>query len=142
MISLNDKVIIAFSDTHGNHRRLQVPEDADIVICAGDAVEDDLKGGEYDDFIAWFGLSLPSGNSLFPVITNYLSAVSDIKQLSRSLRRPALLFFRMLWRNATELSLALSPEMPGLPMKTYQTILTFWSHTGHLTASWTMTWGL
>ena len=45
MISLNDKVIIAFSDTHGNHRRLQVPEDADIVICAGDAVEDDLKGG-------------------------------------------------------------------------------------------------
>ena len=33
---------------------MQVPEDADIVICAGDAVEDDLKGGEYDDFIEWF----------------------------------------------------------------------------------------
>lgn len=64
MISLNDKVIIAFSDTHGNHRRLQVPEDADIVICAGDAVEDDLKGGEYDDFIAWFG-ALPAKWKLF-----------------------------------------------------------------------------
>ncbi len=64
MISLNDKVIIAFSDTHGNHRRLQVPEDADIVICAGDAVEDDLKGGEYDDFIAWFG-ALPTKWKLF-----------------------------------------------------------------------------
>lgn len=46
--------IFAFSDTHGSHRLLQVPEDVDIVICAGDAVEDDLKGGEYDDFIEWF----------------------------------------------------------------------------------------
>ena len=42
MISLNDKVIIAFSDTHGNHRRLQVPEDADIVICAGEDLPDDI----------------------------------------------------------------------------------------------------
>ena len=47
-------IIFAFSDTHGNHHRLQVPEDADIIICAGDAVEDDLMGGEYDDFISWF----------------------------------------------------------------------------------------
>lgn len=42
MISLNDKVIIAFSDTHGNHRRLQVPEDADIVICAAEDLPDDI----------------------------------------------------------------------------------------------------
>lgn len=46
--------IFTFSDTHGRHRELEVPEEADIVICAGDAVEDDLKGGEYDDFIDWF----------------------------------------------------------------------------------------
>ena len=46
--------IFAFSDTHGSHRLLQVPENVDIIICAGDAVEDDLKGGEYDDFIEWF----------------------------------------------------------------------------------------
>ena len=43
--------IFAFSDTHGNHRKLQVPENVDIVICAGDAVEDNLVGDEYDDFI-------------------------------------------------------------------------------------------
>lgn len=48
------KTIYAFSDTHDNHRMLQVPENVDILICAGDAVEDDLKGGKYDDFIEWF----------------------------------------------------------------------------------------
>lgn len=64
MIELNGLAIFAFSDTHGNHRRLQVPEDADIVICGGDAVEDDLKGGEYDDFIAWFR-ALPAKWKLF-----------------------------------------------------------------------------
>jgi predicted phosphohydrolase len=64
MLSLSGQSIFAFSDTHGNHRRLQVPEDADIVICAGDAVEDDLKGGEYDGFIAWFS-SLPAKWKIF-----------------------------------------------------------------------------
>lgn len=56
--------VFAFSDTHGHHRALQVPEDADIIICAGDAVEDDLKGGEYDDFISWFG-AFPAKWKLF-----------------------------------------------------------------------------
>ena len=51
LIKIGNKTVFAFSDTHGNHRRLQVPEDADIIICAGDAVEDDLKDSEYDDFI-------------------------------------------------------------------------------------------
>ena len=46
--------IFAFSDTHGRHRALQVPEETDILICAGDAVEDSLHGGEYDDFMEWF----------------------------------------------------------------------------------------
>lgn len=54
LISINNLIVFAFSDTHGNHRKLKVPEDADIVICAGDAVEDDMKGGEYGDFIDWF----------------------------------------------------------------------------------------
>ena len=58
IIQINNKKIFPFSDTHGHHRALLVPEEADIVICAGDAVEDDLKGGEYDDFIDWYsGLS-------------------------------------------------------------------------------------
>ena len=64
MIPIKGLVLFAFSDTHGRHRRLQVPEDADIIICAGDAVEDDLKGVEYDDFIAWFA-SLPAKWKLF-----------------------------------------------------------------------------
>lgn len=64
MFRVNDINIFAFSDTHGHHRALQVTEDADIIICAGDAVEDDLKGGEYDDFIAWFS-SLPAKWKIF-----------------------------------------------------------------------------
>ena len=36
---LKSKSVYAFSDTHGNHSRQQVPEDADIIICAGDDVE-------------------------------------------------------------------------------------------------------
>lgn len=64
MIYQNRISIFAFSDTHGNHRALQTPEDADIIICAGDAVEDDLKGGEYDDFISWFS-SLPAKWKIF-----------------------------------------------------------------------------
>lgn len=53
ILNINNQAIFAFSDTHGNHHKLQVPDNADIIICAGDAVEDDLKGGEYDDFIEW-----------------------------------------------------------------------------------------
>ena len=64
MLRINDINIFPLSDTHGHHRALQVPEDADIVICAGDAVEDDLKGGEYDDFIDWFS-SLPAKWKIF-----------------------------------------------------------------------------
>ena len=53
-LTYNARTIFAFSDTHGAHHRLQVPENTDILICAGDAVEDNLQGGEYDDFIEWF----------------------------------------------------------------------------------------
>lgn len=64
MIFIKEYSLFAFSDTHGQHRNLTVPEGADIVVCAGDAVEDDLKGNEYDDFIAWFG-ALPAKWKLF-----------------------------------------------------------------------------
>lgn len=59
-----DRKIFAFSDTHGRHRELQVPENVDIVICAGDAVEDNLVGDEYEDFIEWFA-SLPCKWKIF-----------------------------------------------------------------------------
>ena len=52
LIKIGNKTVFAISDTHSRHRRrLKVPEDADIIICAGDAVEDELEGREYDDFI-------------------------------------------------------------------------------------------
>ena len=75
-IVLNNILIFAFSDTHGTHSRLQVPEDADIIICAGDAVEDDLKGSEYDDFISWFG-ALPVKWKLFVPGNHELSFSRD-----------------------------------------------------------------
>ena len=56
--------IYSFSDTHGRHRELQVPENVDIVICAGDVVEDNLLGNEYDDFIEWFA-SIPCKWKIF-----------------------------------------------------------------------------
>ena len=64
MIAINSHSIFSFSDTHGHHRDLKVPEGADIIICAGDAVEDDLKGWEYDDFIDWFS-ALPAKWKIF-----------------------------------------------------------------------------
>ena len=56
--------IFAFSDTHGRHKELRVPENVDIVICAGDVVEDNLVGDEYEDFIEWFA-SLPCKWKIF-----------------------------------------------------------------------------
>ena len=64
MIQLQGHCLYVFSDTHGRHRDLRVPKEADIAICAGDAVEDDLKGGEYDDFIEWFA-ELPAKWKIF-----------------------------------------------------------------------------
>ena len=39
-IKINNKQIFAFSDSHGTHRALRVPNGIDIIICAGDVVED------------------------------------------------------------------------------------------------------
>ena len=64
IFSIGGRSVAAFSDTHGHHRDLKVPEGAEIIICAGDVVEDDLKGGEYDDFIEWFS-SFPAKWKLF-----------------------------------------------------------------------------
>ena len=70
-LRINNLLIYAFSDTHGCHRELQVSENVDIVICAGDAVEDNLVGNEYDDFIECSLPYLASGKSLFQVIMSY-----------------------------------------------------------------------
>ena len=64
IVVVNALDVYAFSDTHGKHRELKVPENVDIVICAGDAIEDNLVGDEYDDFIEWFA-SLPCKGKIF-----------------------------------------------------------------------------
>ena len=83
-MTINSHNIFSFSDTHGHHRDLKVPEGADIIICAGDAVEDDLKGGEYDDFIEWFSsfsakwkLFIPGNHELSCGITVLQDAIED-----------------------------------------------------------------
>ena len=63
------KKIFAFADTHGGHRKIRVPYDTDILICAGDAVEDNLQGNEYDDFLNWF--STQPGKHIFMNISKY-----------------------------------------------------------------------
>ena len=45
--------IFAFSDTHGMYRRLNVPADAEILICAGDACEG-FNPADLQDFFTWF----------------------------------------------------------------------------------------
>lgn len=58
------KKIFAFSDTHGAHQKVRIPVDTDILICAGDAVEDNLQGNEYDDFLDWFSIQ-PGKHKIF-----------------------------------------------------------------------------
>lgn len=64
IVVVNGLEVYAFADTHGYHKELQVSENVDIVICAGDVVEDNLLGNEYDDFIEWFA-SLPCKWKIF-----------------------------------------------------------------------------
>lgn len=62
-LNLRGHSIFAFSDTHGMYLRLNVPADADILVCAGDACEgfapDQLK-----DFFAWY-VGIPAKLRIF-----------------------------------------------------------------------------
>jgi Icc-related predicted phosphoesterase len=85
MINLNSHSIFAFSDTHGLHRDVIVPEEADIVICGGDAVEDNLKGDEYDDFIDWFS-SLSAKYKIFIPGNHELSfEIDNSKEIKKAM---------------------------------------------------------
>lgn len=79
IVVVNGLEVYAFADTHGSHRKLQVPENVDIVICAGDVVEDNLLGNEYDDFIEWFA-SLPCKWKVFFHECSHIGA--DLGQIS------------------------------------------------------------
>ena len=63
-LTFKGKKIFAFADTHGRHKIIRVPDDTDILICAGDAVEDNLQGNEYDDFLDWFSIQ-PGKHKIF-----------------------------------------------------------------------------
>lgn len=54
--------IVMISDTHGEHRKLKVP-DGDILIHAGDAMTDGMNPREIVDLNAWFG-ELPHPNKI------------------------------------------------------------------------------
>jgi predicted phosphohydrolase len=63
LINIQGKQIFAFSDTHGKHRQVVVPENIETVIFAGDACD----GGNMEqlmDFFDWYS-DLPVKNKLF-----------------------------------------------------------------------------
>lgn len=43
-----------FSDTHRLHQCIDIPQDVDVVICLGDAVEDNLQPQDYAHFLDWY----------------------------------------------------------------------------------------
>ena len=53
LIEYKGNKIFAFSDTHGMYRRLSIPADADILICAGDACEG-FTAESLKDFFEWY----------------------------------------------------------------------------------------
>lgn len=52
-INYKEQNIFAFSDTHGMHRRLAIPEDADILVCAGDG-SSDFSTQSLTGFLEWY----------------------------------------------------------------------------------------
>ena len=53
VIPFKGHTIFAFDDTHGMYRRLAIPAEADILICAGDACEG-FNPADLQDFFAWY----------------------------------------------------------------------------------------
>lgn len=63
LIEYKGHKIFAFSDTHGMYRRLDIPVDADILICAGDACEG-FNPTDLVDFFDWYS-SIPAKLRVF-----------------------------------------------------------------------------
>ena len=63
LIDYRGHKVFAFSDTHGMCRRLAVPADADILICAGDACEG-FNPANLKDFFEWYG-AIPAKLRIF-----------------------------------------------------------------------------
>ena len=76
LIEYKNHKIFAFSDTHGLNDRLDIPKDADILICAGDCCKeighDDEIGTKYKSFLNWYSrqeaklrIFVPGNHELF-----------------------------------------------------------------------------
>ena len=74
--------IFAFSDTHGMYRRLSVPDEADILICAGDACEG-FAPEQLKDFFAWY-VNVPAKLRIF-VTGNHDMVFDEQPEYARSL---------------------------------------------------------
>lgn len=81
--------VFAFSDTHGFHRRLHIPEEADVLLCAGDVVSGFGKDG-FDDFFSWL-LSHPAKLYIF-VAGNHELFLEDTPEYAESLLPPKVVF--------------------------------------------------
>ena len=77
--------IFAFSDTHGMHNRLHIPEEADILLCAGDVVSGFGKDG-MEDFFSWL-LSHPAKLYIFVAGNHELLLEDSPKQAKLLLPR-------------------------------------------------------
>lgn len=70
--------IFAFSDSHGMHKRLHIPEEADILLCAGDVVSGFGKDG-MENFFSWL-LSHPAKLYIFVAGNHELFLEDSLEQ--------------------------------------------------------------
>ena len=89
LIEYKGHKIFAFADTHGMYRRMTVPTEDDILICAGDACEgfvvNDLK-----DFFDWYK-SIPATLRVF-VAGNHDMIFDEQPDYARSLIPKGIVF--------------------------------------------------
>lgn len=82
LIEYKGHKLFAFSDPHGLYRRLSVPSEADILICAGDACEG-FNPADLKDFFDWY-LSIPAKLRIF-VLGNHARIFSSEPTRGRNL---------------------------------------------------------
>ena len=86
VIPFKGHTIFAFADTHGMYRRLAIPSEADILICAGDACKG-FNPADLQDFFAWY-TAIPAKLRIF-VPGNHDSIFGHIHE--EGLQRKAML---------------------------------------------------
>ena len=137
LIEFKGHKIFAFSDTHGMYRRLAVPADADILICAGDACEG-FNPADLQDFFEWYG-AIPAKLRIF-VPGNHDRIFNTDPVRARNLVRAVSSFWKTAASSMTE-----SSSIASLPARTSkgrtpcQTTSTSSLPTAQRMATWTTT---